>query len=66
MLSIVKYILLFVLFFCSYVHTTKCVLGSVLDLIGGGSQQSASRSGTPAVGTHRKSPTADQGTQVCP
>ncbi|XP_028158045.1 uncharacterized protein LOC114351160 [Ostrinia furnacalis] len=36
--------------------------GSMLDLIGGGSQQSASRSGTPAVG-HRKSPTADQGTQ---
>uniref|UniRef100_A0A2H1WKT6 SFRICE_000817 n=1 Tax=Spodoptera frugiperda TaxID=7108 RepID=A0A2H1WKT6_SPOFR len=38
--------------------------GSMLDLIGGGSQQSASRSGTPAVGAHRKSPTADQGTQV--
>ncbi|KAJ8715941.1 hypothetical protein PYW08_013226 [Mythimna loreyi] len=37
---------------------------SMLDLIGGGSQQSASRSGTPAVGAHRKSPTADQGTQV--
>lgn len=36
----------------------------MLDLIGGGSQQSASRSGTPAVGVHRKSPTADQGTQV--
>ncbi|XP_026316935.1 protein LSM14 homolog B-B-like isoform X4 [Hyposmocoma kahamanoa] len=36
--------------------------GSMLDLIGGGSQQNASRSGTPAVG-HRKSPTADQGTQ---
>lgn len=38
--------------------------GSMLDLIGGGSQQSASRSGTPAVGAHRKSPTADQSTQV--
>ncbi|XP_049874219.1 protein LSM14 homolog B-like isoform X2 [Pectinophora gossypiella] len=38
--------------------------GSMLDLIGGGSQQNASRSGTPAVGGHRKSPTADQGTQV--
>ncbi|KAI8426037.1 hypothetical protein MSG28_005006 [Choristoneura fumiferana] len=36
--------------------------GSMLDLIGGGSQQNASRSGTPAVG-HRKSPTTDQGTQ---
>ncbi|CAG4962770.1 unnamed protein product [Colias eurytheme] len=38
--------------------------GSMLDLIGGGSQQSASRSGTPAAVGHRKSPTADQGTQV--
>lgn len=36
--------------------------GSMLDLIGG-SQRNVSRSGTPAVGTHRKSPTADQGTQ---
>lgn len=36
----------------------------MLDLIGGGSQQSASRSGTPAAVGHRKSPTADQGTQV--
>ncbi|KAL4702429.1 hypothetical protein ACJJTC_003054 [Scirpophaga incertulas] len=39
-------------------------LGSMLDIIGGGSQQNASRSGTPAVGAHRKSPTADQSTQV--
>ncbi|XP_046968336.1 protein LSM14 homolog B isoform X2 [Vanessa cardui] len=38
--------------------------GSMLDLIGGGSQQSASRSGTPAAVGHRKSPTADQGTQA--
>ncbi|CAK1544919.1 unnamed protein product [Leptosia nina] len=39
--------------------------GSMLDLIGGGgSQQSASRSGTPAAVGHRKSPTADQGTQI--
>ncbi|XP_012550425.1 protein LSM14 homolog car-1 isoform X3 [Bombyx mori] len=38
--------------------------GSMLDLIGGGSQQNASRSGTPAVGVHRKSPTADQSIQV--
>lgn len=45
--------------------TRKYVVGSMLDLIGGGSQQNASRSGTPAVGAHRKSPTADQGTQVC-
>ncbi|XP_053606224.1 protein LSM14 homolog B isoform X8 [Plodia interpunctella] len=37
--------------------------GSMLDLIGG-SQQSSSRSNTPAVGGHRKSPTADQGTQA--
>lgn len=36
----------------------------MLDLIGGGSQQNASRSGTPAVGVHRKSPTADQSIQV--
>lgn len=36
----------------------------MLDLIGGGSQQNASRSGTPATVGHRKSPTADQGTQV--
>ncbi|XP_013146684.1 PREDICTED: protein LSM14 homolog A [Papilio polytes] len=36
--------------------------GSMLDLIGGGCQQNNSRSGTPAG--HRKSPTADQGTQV--
>lgn len=34
----------------------------MLDLIGGGCQQNNSRSGTPAG--HRKSPTADQGTQV--
>lgn len=44
-------------------HESCYFVGSMLDLIGGGSQQSASRSGTPAVG-HRKSPTADQGTQV--
>ncbi|XP_050666572.1 protein LSM14 homolog B isoform X3 [Leptidea sinapis] len=37
--------------------------GSMLDLIGGGSQKSVSRSGTPAAVGHRKSPTADQGTQ---
>lgn len=37
----------------------------MLDLIGGPSQQqNASRSTTPAVVGHRKSPTADQGTQV--
>ncbi|CAG4946744.1 unnamed protein product [Parnassius apollo] len=47
------------------VHPTNQVKdqGSMLDLIGGGNQQNASRSGTPAGG-HRKSPTADQGTQV--
>ncbi|CAH2090848.1 unnamed protein product [Euphydryas editha] len=38
--------------------------GSMLDLIGGGSQQSTSRSGTPAAVGHRKSPTTDQGTQA--
>ncbi|XP_068618675.1 protein LSM14 homolog B isoform X2 [Battus philenor] len=36
--------------------------GSMLDLIGGGAHNNNSRSGTPAG--HRKSPTADQGTQV--
>ncbi|KAI5637873.1 scd6-like sm domain-containing protein [Phthorimaea operculella] len=36
--------------------------GSMMDLLSGGGQN-ASRSGTPAVGGHRKSPTADQGTQ---
>lgn len=36
----------------------------MLELIGGGSQQNASRSGTPGVAAHRKSPTADQGIQV--
>lgn len=52
------------IFGINYIHyTLLLLLGSVLDLIGGGPQQNVSRSGTPAGG-HRKSPTADQGTQV--
>lgn len=46
------------------VHPQLSKTSSMLDLIGGGSQQSASRSGTPAAVGHRKSPTADQGTQA--
>ncbi|XP_061378175.1 protein LSM14 homolog B isoform X2 [Danaus plexippus] len=47
------------------VHTNQVKdQGSMLDLIGGGSQQGVSRSGTPAVIGHRKSPTTDQGTQA--
>lgn len=38
--------------------------GSMLDLIGGGVQQNNSRSNTPGFSANRKSPTADQGTQV--
>ncbi|KAJ2943608.1 hypothetical protein O0L34_g16717 [Tuta absoluta] len=44
------------------VHAQLNKTSSMLDLISGGGQN-ASRSGTPAVGGHRKSPTADQGTQ---
>lgn len=50
--------------FPSGVHNQLNKTSSMLDLIGGGSQQNASRSGTPAVGVHRKSPTADQSIQV--
>ncbi|CAH0729980.1 unnamed protein product, partial [Brenthis ino] len=50
--------------FPASVHPQLNKTSSMLDLIGGGSQQSASRSGTPATVGHRKSPTADQGTQA--
>ncbi|XP_061378179.1 protein LSM14 homolog car-1 isoform X5 [Danaus plexippus] len=46
------------------VHPQLNKTSSMLDLIGGGSQQGVSRSGTPAVIGHRKSPTTDQGTQA--